>query len=52
MTLKEWLQLIGLIGSTLIGGLIGIILIALFLIAVASGPIVVVIWVVWKLFFN
>lgn len=35
-----------------IGAVLGLIAVAAFLITITAGPIVVIIWVVWKLFFN
>ena len=52
MKTKDWLELIGLGGLTIAGGLFGIIALGILSILVTAGPIIVVIWVVWKLFFN
>lgn len=52
MNWKEWLQLIGLGSLLTAGGVLGIIVIVLAGILATAGPVVLVIWVVWKLFFN
>lgn len=51
---KEWLEIIGFIGlgSILAGGsILGLAILILASILITAGPIVLVIWVVWKLFF-
>jgi len=50
--LKELLIFIGAGGMLTIGGVLGLIGILLFSTLITAGPIILVIWVVWKLFFN
>ena len=52
MKIKEWLGLIGLGGLTLSGGILGMLFLAFISILVTAGPIILIIWVIWKLFFN
>ena len=49
-SMKEWLKIIGLGGLVTAGSIFGLALIALFFIAVSAGPIILIIWVIWKLF--
>lgn len=52
MNWKEWLGLIGLGGLTVTGGILAVFLLVLASVLVTAGPIVLVMWVAWKLFFN
>lgn len=48
MKIKEWLGLIGIGTTIIVGAILGLILLAL----APAIPIIAIIWVVWKLFFN
>ncbi len=50
--IKEWAEIIGLGGLLAGGGILAFIMVALVSIAISTAPFVIVIWVIWKLFFN
>lgn len=52
MDWKEWFKFGGLMTLLTGGGIFAAILLVLLSIVATAGPIVLVIWVVWKLFFN
>ena len=50
--IKEWLKIIGLGGLLTAGSIFSLALIVVFFIAFSAGPVVLIIWVIWKLFFS
>lgn len=49
--LKAWLELIGLGGLLAVGSVVGVALLISLWLAAIAGPVILVIWVVHKLFF-